>query len=122
MKGISNLPPIKPSSALGRNDMKILEKQQKELDSYITEFVVDRFDQKEWSKKTIKTREKLEKLESLILDKKPNYEGIPPMEIMNHLLSSVKVDEPIGGRYYIRVRTLSQKGVNWCNKMWKRVK
>lgn len=103
-------------------DMKISEEQQKELNSYITKFVVDRFDQKEWTGKMIRTREKLEKLENLIWDKKPNYEGIPPMEIMKHLLSSVKVDEPRNGQYYFTVRMLSQKGVEWCNRMWEKVK
>ena len=85
-----------------------------EIDTGVSEL------QKEWTEKTIRTREKLEKLEKFISDKAPDYEGIPPIEIIKHLLTSVKVDETPDG--YLRVRTLSQKGVEWCNEMWEKVR
>ena len=94
---------------------------QKELNSYITERIVGITEQGKWTEKTIRTREKLEKLEKFILDNTPFYEGIPPAGIVGHMLSSVKVDEsPL--RYFIRVRMLSPKGVDWCNQMWEKVR
>lgn len=97
-----------------------LSEVQKELNSYITERIVGITEQKKWTEKTIRTREKLEKLEKSILDNTPVYEGIPPMGIVGHLLSSVQVDEsPL--KYFIRVRMLSREGVEWCNQMWEKL-
>ena len=94
---------------------------QKELNSYITERILSIADQKKWTEKTIRTREKLEKLQKFILDNTPVYEGIPPTGIVGHMLSSVKVDEsPL--KYFIRVSMLSPKGVEWCNQMWEKVR
>ena len=98
-----------------------LSELQKELDSYITERILSIADQKKWTEKTIRTREKLEKLQKSILDNTPVYEGIPPTGIVGHMLSSVKVDEsPL--KYFIRVSMLSPKGVEWCNQMWEKVR
>ena len=96
-----------------------LSEVQKELNSYITERIVSIAEQKKWTEKTIRTRRKLEKLEKFISDNIPVYEGIPPMEIVGHMLSSVKVDESLLG-LVISVTMLSPKGVEWCNQMWEK--
>lgn len=133
MKDISNLPPptvlppMKPSGMVFHVDYDYhntntgLWELQKELNSYITESIVSIADQKKWTEKTIRTREKLEKLEKSIWDNIPVYEGIPPTGIIGHMLSSVKVDESLLG-LVICVRMLSPKGVDWCNQMWEKVR
>ncbi len=130
---LSNLPPptvlpmMKPSGMVFHMDYVYqntntgLSEVQKELNSYITERIVSIAEQKKWTEKTIRTREKLEKLEKSILDNTPVYEGIPPTGIVGHMLSSVKVDESLLG-LVICVRMLSPKGVEWCNEMWEKVK
>lgn len=128
MKGISNLLPPTPMTMMPSGMVFYMDyvyhstyrEEQKELDSYITESVVDFFEQKKWTEKTIRTREKLEKLEKSILDNTPVYGGIPPTRIVGHMLSSVKVDESSLG-LVIRVTMLSPKGVEWCNEIWKKV-
>ena len=75
--------------------------------------------QKEWTEKTIRTREKLEKLQERIWKDLPNYYGeISPMEIVSYLIDSVKVSEFPGYGYKIGVTMLSPKGIDWCNEMW----
>lgn len=118
-------PPMKPSGMIFHMDYVYhstgVSELQKELNSYITERILSIADQKKWTEKTIRTREKLEKLQKSILDNTPVYEGIPPTGIVGHMLSSVKVDEsPL--KYFIRVSMLSPKGVEWCNQMWEKVR
>ena len=117
-------PPMKPSGMVFHMDYVYhstgLSEVQKELNSYITERIVSIAEQKKWTEKTIRTRRKLEKLEKFISDNIPVYEGIPPMEIVGHMLSSVKVDESLLG-LVISVTMLSPKGVEWCNQMWEKV-
>ena len=131
MKGISNLPPPtvipmqQPSGIVFYMDYVYhstgVSEVQKELNSYIMERIFDITEQKKWTEKTIRTRKKLEKLEKFILDNTPFYEGIPPMGIVGHMVSSVQVDElPLSS--CIRVRMLSPKGVEWCNGMWEKVR
>lgn len=98
-------------------------KEQEELNSCITEFFVQSFDQNEWTEKTIRTRRKVRKLGYKIMDKTgrrpPLY--VPESEeikIIRYLVSSIRVDE-MADSSIIRVRMLSQKGVDWCNGMWK---
>lgn len=132
MKGISNLPPPtvkpmqQPSGIVFYMDYVYhstgVSEVQKELNSYIMERIFAITEQKKWTEKTIRTREKLEKLEKFILDNTPFYEGIPPTGIIGHLLSSVQVDESSPWGSSIRVRMLSPKGVEWCNEMWEKVK
>lgn len=143
MKRISNLPPptlapaMKPSGMVIHMDYvyhSLSKDQVMELNSYITEFVVDFFEQKKWTEKTIRTREKLEKLEKSVSHKwlypgvptnlyEDNYEGdLSPMRIIGWMINSVNVAEVVGYGSLIRVRMLSQKGVEWCNKMWEKVK
>jgi GTP cyclohydrolase III len=77
------------------------------------------YDQKEWTEKTIRTREKLEKLQERIWKDLPNYHGkLSPMEIVSYMVDSVKVSEILGK---ITVTMLSPKGVEWCNEMWEKV-
>ena len=116
-------PPMKPSGMVFHMDYVYhstgLSEVQEELNSYIMERIVSIAEQKKWTEKTIRTRRKLEKLEKSILDNTPVYEGIPPMEIVGHMLSSVKVDESLLG-LVISVTMLSPKGVEWCNQMWEK--
>ena len=104
------------------------------LNLYITECVVDFFEQAEWTEKTIRTRKKLEKLEKAVRHKwlypgapknlyEEHYEGnLSPMCIIEWMIDSVKVDEVVEEGLHIRVRMLSPKGVEWCNGMWEKVK
>lgn len=104
------------------------------LNLYITECVVDFFEQAEWTEKTIRTREKLERLQKVVRHKwlypgapknlyEDNYEGdLSPMRIIDWMINSVQVDEFVETGLQIRVRMLSQKGVEWCNRMWEKVK
>ena len=104
------------------------------LNSYITECVVDLFEQKEWTGKTIRTREKLERLQKAVRHKwlypgapknlyEDHYDGnLSPMRIIEWMIDSVQVDKVVEEGLRIRVRMLSQKGVEWCNKMWEKVK
>jgi len=130
-------PPMKPSGMVFHMDYvyhSTYAEDKEFLNSYITKFVVDRFDQKEWTEKTIRTREKLERLQKVVRDRwlypgapknlyEDNYEGnLSPMRIIEWMIDSVKVDEPRNGQYYCTVRMLSPKGVEWCNGMWEKVK
>lgn len=143
MKGISNLPPPtvkpmqQPSGLVFYMDYvyRSTYAEDKEfLNLYITECVVDLFEQKEWTGKTIRTREKLEKLEKAVREKwlypgapkdlyEEHYEGnLSPMRIIEWMIDSVKVDETHPDSSVIRVRMLSPKGVEWCNEMWEKVR
>jgi hypothetical protein len=88
----------------------------KELRHYTMTTEAYLYEQKEWTEKTIRTREKLEKLQERIWKDLPNYYGeISPMEIVSYMVDSVKVSEFIGK---IIVTMLSPEGVEWCNQMW----
>lgn len=88
----------------------------KELRHYITTITASTVDQKEWTAKTIRTREKLEKLQKQIWRELPNYHGkLSPMEIVSYMVDSVIVSEFLGK---IIVTMLSPEGVEWCNQMW----
>lgn len=94
---------------------------QKELNSYTMLWFTVLSEQKEWTEKSIRTRGKLEKLEKLIRNTGLSFEGkVTTIGLIEHLLSSVQVNETPDG--YLRVRVLSQKGVEWCNKMWNKLK
>lgn len=143
MKSISNLPPptlappMKPSGMVFHMDYvyhSTYAEDMEFLNLYITECVVDLFEQKEWTEKTIRTREKLEKLEKAVSNKwlypgdpkglyEEHYEGnLSPMRIIDWMIDSVKVDEVVEEGLRIRVKMLSPKGVEWCNKMWDKVR
>ena len=88
----------------------------KELRPYTMTTEAYLYEQKEWTEKTIRTREKLEKLQKKIWRDLPNYDGeISPMEIVSYMVDSVMVSEFIGK---IIVTMLSPEGVEWCNQMW----
>jgi hypothetical protein len=88
----------------------------KELRLYTMTTEAYLYEQKQWTEKTIRTREKLEKLQERIWKDLPNYYGeISPMEIVSYMVDSVKVSEFLGK---IIVTMLSPEGVEWCNQMW----
>lgn len=141
---LSNLPPLnlapaplkQPSGPVFYMDYvyhSTYAEDKEFLNSYIAECVVDFFEQAEWTEKTIKTREKLEKLKKSVSNKwlypgapknlyEDNYEGdLSPMRIIDWMLYSVKVDEVVEEGLQICVKMLSPKGVEWCNEIWKKV-
>lgn len=88
----------------------------KELRPYTMTTEAYLYEQKEWTEKTIRTREKLEKLQERIRTDLPNYHGkLSPIEIVSYMVDSVMVSEFIGK---IIVTMLSPEGVEWCNQMW----
>lgn len=94
----------------------------KELRPYTMTTEAYLYEQKEWTEKTIRTREKLEKLQERIWKDLPNYYGeISPMEIVSYMVDSVKVSEFPGYGYRIGVTMLSPKGIDWCNEMWEKL-
>ena len=104
------------------------------LNSYTMVWFTHIQEQKEWTEKTIRTREKLEKLQKVVRHKwlypgapknlyEEHYEGnLSPMRIIEWMIDSIKVDETHPDSSVIRVRMLSPKGVEWCNEMWDKVK
>lgn len=121
----SNLPPPVVTPMMPPSGMKIpydnyVYKSKELLTPYIMTTMVHLDKQKEWTEKTIKTREKLEKLQERIWKDLPNYYGeISPMEIVSYMVDFVKVSE--FSVYKIGVTMLSPKGVDWCNGMWKKL-
>ena len=121
----SNLPPpvvtpmMKPSGMIPYTDYvykNTAHPNDKELRPYTMTITAHIDKQKEWTEKTIRTREKLEKLQKQIWRDLPNYDGeISPMEIVSYMVDSVKVSEFLGK---IIVTMLSPEGVEWCNQMW----
>ena len=143
MKSISNLPPptVKPmrgpSGLVFHMDYvyhSTYGEDKEFLNSYTMVWFTHIQEQKEWTEKTIRTREKLEKLQKVVRDKwlypgapknlyEDHYDGnLSPMRIIEWMIDSVKVDETHPDSAVIRVRMLSPKGVEWCNGMWEKVK
>lgn len=128
MKDISNLPPtvlpmMPPSEMVFHVDYvfkSTVHPNDKELRHYIMTTSADMNDQKEWTEKTIRTREKLRKLQNQIFLSLPNYHGkLSPIDIVSYMVDSVKVSEFLGK---IIVTMLSPKGVEWCNAILNELK
>lgn len=94
------------------------------LRPYITQHTCDNAKRKEWTEKAIRTREKLVQLEEQVRIVKPsNCDGmVSPIKIISYMVDAVGVSEMISVSNWISVTMLSPKGVDWCNKMWEKVK
>ena len=112
-------PMMKPSGMIPYMDYvykNTAHPNDKELRPYTMTTESYLYEQKEWTEKTIRTREKLEKLQERIRTDLPNYHGkLSPIEIVSYMVDSVMVSEFIGK---IIVTMLSPIGIDWCNQMW----
>lgn len=116
---IPMMPPSGPIPYLDYEYKNGAHPNDKELRPYVMTIETHIDEQKEWTEKTIRTREKLEKLQERICGDLPNYHGkLSPMEIVSYMVDSVKVSEIPADPYRIMVTMLSPKGIDWCNGMW----